>query len=136
MPFWWIDIGATMQNIMLAAVNEGLGCGFVGRTSTAFAPTWASPTSSSRSGSCRSAAAAGRPLTEPQARLGPVRGVRALGTLGLSRERCGPRSRVADAAVSDMPAIERRELPLAQPLHDGENRGVDESDIGIGVAID
>jgi nitroreductase len=29
-PFWWIDIGATMQNIMLAAVNEGLGCGFVG----------------------------------------------------------------------------------------------------------
>ena len=30
MPFWWVDIGATMQNIMLAAVNEGLGCGFVG----------------------------------------------------------------------------------------------------------
>ena len=29
-PYWWIDIGATMQNIMLAAVNEGLGCGFVG----------------------------------------------------------------------------------------------------------
>ena len=30
MPFWWVDIGATMQNIMLAAVNEGLACGFVG----------------------------------------------------------------------------------------------------------
>jgi nitroreductase len=29
-PYWWIDIGATMQNVMLAAVNEGLGCGFVG----------------------------------------------------------------------------------------------------------
>jgi nitroreductase len=29
-PFWWVDIGATMQTIMLAAVNEGLGCGFVG----------------------------------------------------------------------------------------------------------
>jgi nitroreductase len=29
-PYWWIDVGATMQNIMLAAVNEGLGCGFVG----------------------------------------------------------------------------------------------------------
>jgi len=29
-PFWWVDIGATMQNIMLAAVNEGLGSGFVG----------------------------------------------------------------------------------------------------------
>ena len=30
MPFWWVDIGATMQTIMLAAVDEGLGCGFVG----------------------------------------------------------------------------------------------------------
>lgn len=29
-PFWWVDIGATMQNIMLAAVDAGLGCGFVG----------------------------------------------------------------------------------------------------------
>jgi nitroreductase len=29
-PYWWIDIGATMQNVMLAAVNEGLGCGFAG----------------------------------------------------------------------------------------------------------
>lgn len=29
-PFWFVDIGATMQNIMLAAVDEGLGCGFVG----------------------------------------------------------------------------------------------------------
>jgi nitroreductase len=29
-PCWFVDIGATMQNIWLAAVNEGLGCGFVG----------------------------------------------------------------------------------------------------------
>jgi nitroreductase len=29
-PFWWIDVGATMQNIMLAAVNEGLASGFAG----------------------------------------------------------------------------------------------------------
>ena len=29
-PYWWVDIGATMQNVMLAAVDEGLGCGFVG----------------------------------------------------------------------------------------------------------
>ena len=29
-PYWWVDIGATMQNIWLASVNEGLGCGFVG----------------------------------------------------------------------------------------------------------
>ena len=31
-PYWWVDIGATMQNIMLAAVDEGLGCGFIGPT--------------------------------------------------------------------------------------------------------
>lgn len=29
-PYWWVDVGATMQNVMLAAVNEGLGCGFTG----------------------------------------------------------------------------------------------------------
>ena len=29
-PYWWIDVGATMQTIMLAAVDEGLGCGFIG----------------------------------------------------------------------------------------------------------
>ncbi|HSK94756.1 MAG TPA: nitroreductase family protein [Candidatus Angelobacter sp.] len=29
-PYWWVDGGATIQNVMLAAVNEGLGCGFVG----------------------------------------------------------------------------------------------------------
>jgi nitroreductase len=29
-PFWWIDVGATMQNVMLAAVNEGLASGFAG----------------------------------------------------------------------------------------------------------
>jgi len=29
-PYWWVDAGATMQNVMLAAVNEGLGCGFAG----------------------------------------------------------------------------------------------------------
>ena len=29
-PYWWVDVGATMQNVMLGAVDEGLGCGFVG----------------------------------------------------------------------------------------------------------
>ena len=29
-PYWWVDVGATMQNVMLAAVNEGLACGFAG----------------------------------------------------------------------------------------------------------
>jgi FMN reductase [NAD(P)H] len=29
-PYWWVDVGATMQTIMLAAVDAGLGCGFAG----------------------------------------------------------------------------------------------------------
>jgi nitroreductase len=29
-PYWWVDVGATMQTIMLAAVDAGLGCGFIG----------------------------------------------------------------------------------------------------------
>lgn len=29
-PYWFVDVGATMQNVWLAAVNEGLGCGFAG----------------------------------------------------------------------------------------------------------
>ncbi len=29
-PYWWVDIGATMQNVMLAAVDAGLACGFAG----------------------------------------------------------------------------------------------------------
>jgi nitroreductase len=36
-PYWWVDIGATMQNVMLAAVDEGLGCGFVGADSNGIA---------------------------------------------------------------------------------------------------
>ena len=29
-PYWWIDAGAALQNILLAAVNEGLAAGFLG----------------------------------------------------------------------------------------------------------
>jgi nitroreductase len=29
-PYWWVDVGATMMNVMLGAVDAGLGCGFVG----------------------------------------------------------------------------------------------------------
>lgn len=29
-PYWWVDAGASMQNILLAAVDEGLGAGFLG----------------------------------------------------------------------------------------------------------
>ena len=29
-PYWWVDAGAALMLILLAAVNEGLGAGFVG----------------------------------------------------------------------------------------------------------
>lgn len=29
-PYWWIDAGAALQNILLAAVDEGLAAGFLG----------------------------------------------------------------------------------------------------------
>lgn len=29
-PYWWVDAGASMQNILLAAVDEGLAAGFLG----------------------------------------------------------------------------------------------------------
>jgi nitroreductase len=29
-PYWWVDAGASMQNILLAVVNEGLAGGFLG----------------------------------------------------------------------------------------------------------
>ena len=68
-PFWWVDIGATMQNIMLAAVNEG-AAGSLGRRSSRSAPTSASPTSRPDRRHARRAPAAGRAVTQPQARLG------------------------------------------------------------------
>ena len=36
-PCWWVDVGATMQTVMLAAVDEGLGCGFIGGDADAIA---------------------------------------------------------------------------------------------------
>lgn len=29
-PYWWVDAGAAMMGVLLAAVNEGLGAGFLG----------------------------------------------------------------------------------------------------------
>lgn len=29
-PYWWVDVGCTMLLIQLAAIDEGLGCGFAG----------------------------------------------------------------------------------------------------------
>ena len=84
-PYWWVDIGATMQNVMLAAVDEGLGCGFVGAAARRGRRAAAVPRDPGRvradRGHAGRAAAAGRQVTEPQARLVAVRGVRPLGAL-------------------------------------------------------
>ena len=87
-PYWWVDIGATMQNIMLAAVDEGLGCGFVGpgHRRAAGVPRDPRRVRADRGHAARPAAP-GHPLTEPQARLGPVRAVRPLGGLGRDARR-------------------------------------------------
>lgn len=29
-PYWWVDAGASLQNLLLAAVDEGLAAGFLG----------------------------------------------------------------------------------------------------------
>src|SRR5690606_7793906 len=29
-PYWWVDIGASLMAVLLAAVNEGLAAGFLG----------------------------------------------------------------------------------------------------------
>lgn len=29
-PYWWVDAGAALQNLLLAAVDEGLAAGFLG----------------------------------------------------------------------------------------------------------
>ena len=29
-PYWWVDAGAVLQNLLLAAVDEGLAAGFLG----------------------------------------------------------------------------------------------------------
>ncbi len=33
-PYWWVDAGAAMQNLLLATVNEGLAAGFLGSHAT------------------------------------------------------------------------------------------------------
>ena len=52
-------------------------------------------------------AAAGRPVTQPQARLGAVRGVRALGPLGLSRDRVWT---AVSASVSAITGVDSRRM--------------------------
>ncbi len=49
-PFWSMNVGVTMRNTRLAAVNEGLGSGFAGPTWTSHGAPWAS-----RATPCRSA---------------------------------------------------------------------------------
>ncbi len=85
-PFWWVDIGATMQNIMLAAVNEGLGCGFVGPEIEPLArlPRHPRGVRAHRRHAARPSPP-GRAVTQPQAGLGAAGPVRALGDLGLGQ---------------------------------------------------
>ena len=52
-PFWWIDVGATMQTIMLAAVDEGLAPGSPAATWMRSARSSSCRPSSRRSASCR-----------------------------------------------------------------------------------
>ena len=81
-PFWWIDVGATMQTIMLAAVDEGLGSGFAGGDVDEIRAFLELP-GRVHADRCDAGgtAAAGRPVAQSQARLGAVRAVRALGAL-------------------------------------------------------
>ena len=81
-PFWWVDVGATMQNVMLAAVNEGLGCGFAGGDPDELrgGPGHARRVHAHRR-HARGPSRAGRPIAQPQARLGALRGLRTLGSL-------------------------------------------------------
>ena len=85
-PYWWVDVGGTMQTIWLAAVNEGLGCGFVGTDdlSAAARRAWAPRRVHADRRHAGRSAAAGRPVALAETGLGAVRGVRPLGALGLS----------------------------------------------------
>ena len=108
-PFWWVDVGATMQNIMLAAVNEGLGLRLrrprhrrrSGRSS-------GSPTSSRRSASCPSAA---RSPTSAR-RASSVAGCRSrsspAGTAGADRRPQGGRSASGSGPSNELRTQRRR----------------------------
>ena len=110
-PFWWVDIGATMQTIMLAAVDEGLGCGFIGPDidGAAGLPRDPGRVRPDRGHAGRPAAPR-RPVAEPQARLGAVRGLRALGLDWRLSAAGGHASgrRVDEALAPDLRAAEER----------------------------
>ena len=78
--------------------------------------------------------AAGRPVPEPQTRLGRFRRVRQLGSLGSGWQKLD-RLAVTRSQKPEMATIERRQLRLVQPFHDREHGGVDEPDVRVGVPI-
>ena len=136
-PYWWVDIGATMQNVMLAAVDEGLGCGFVGTEDMRAAPR--APADPRRVHADRrdagGPAAPRRPVAEPQARLGAVRAVRPVRRLGL-RRRVGAaplRGRRPQQQVSVAPVVAtvgdglivHHEAGVGDPAEDTVAPGVD-----------
>jgi hypothetical protein len=51
-PYWWVDAGAALMAVLLAAVDEGLAAGFLGAHAVhRSGRCWTSPTSMRRSGS-------------------------------------------------------------------------------------
>ncbi len=64
-PFWWIDAGAALMLVLLAAVDEGLAAGFLGANAGDLKGLLSCPMRWSRSGSLRWAI---RPRTAAQAR--------------------------------------------------------------------
>ena len=116
-PYWFVDVGGTMQTIWLAAVNEGLGCGFVGTDDLdalraalgipgEFTPIGVMPVGRPLPG---------RAVTQPQARLGAVRAVRSLGPLGLMPRVTSVRSRANVQGEVARPAILDRRRPRDDP---------------------
>ena len=51
-PYWWVDAGAAMMMLLLAAVAEGLAAGFIGsHNMPQLQEAWESPRTSLRSAS-------------------------------------------------------------------------------------
>ncbi len=85
-PYWFVDIGATMMVIMLAAVDAGLASGFAGAFDPGGPPGGARHPRRVRAdrGDAGGSAAPRRAVAIPEAGLGALRGVRPLRALGVA----------------------------------------------------
>ena len=84
-PYWWVDIGATMREHHAGGGRRGPGMRFR-RTGLRRAQGVLGPARRvhPHRGHAGRAPGTGRAVTEPEAWLGAVRGIRALGNLGLT----------------------------------------------------